>query len=130
MKISIVSLAILLSFATALAQEAGKISGSILKNAKPADGATISLLRAKDSSIVKLSASGKEGSYAFENIAPGKYLLSATAVGHRKAWSPVIEVSTVVPHVQMAAISLMPETNERSLRGNGYCQAPVDRTTY
>ncbi len=108
MKISILSAAIFLFLSSAMAQNAGRISGAILKNEKPAEGATVSLLRAKDSSTVKLSAANKEGLYFFENIADGKYLLSVTAVGHQKAWSSIIEVSSLIPNVQTPAISLIP----------------------
>jgi iron complex outermembrane recepter protein len=112
MKISILSICLFLFLSGAMAQNAGKISGSILKNDKPADGATISLLRAKDSATVKLSASNKEGQYVFENIAEGKYLLSITAIGHRKAWSSVVELSSQAPTVQVPAITLIPVSKD------------------
>lgn len=112
MKISILSICLFLFLTGAMAQNAGKISGAILKNAKPADGATISLLRAKDSATVKLSAANKEGLYVFENIADGKYLLSITAVGHQKAWSSLIELSSQIPSVQVPTISLIPVSKD------------------
>jgi outer membrane receptor protein involved in Fe transport len=112
MKISILSCCLLLSLSGAMAQNAGKISGTVLKNTKPADGATISLLRAKDSATVKLSASNKEGLYVFENIADGNYLLSVTAIGHRKAWSSKIELSSQAPIAQVPAISLIPVSKD------------------
>ena len=50
MKISILLTSFLLIASTAIAQNAGKISGTITgKNAKATEGATVSLLRAKDS---------------------------------------------------------------------------------
>src|SRR5688572_10942447 len=108
MKISILSVCLFLSITGAMAQNAGKISGTVLKNAKPADGATVSLLRAKDSATVKLSAANKEGLFIFENIRDGKYILSITAVGHQKAWSPLVEITSQAPSVQVPAISLSP----------------------
>lgn len=107
MKLSILSLCLFLSLTGAIAQNAGKISGTILKNEKPAEGATVILLRAKDSATVKLSAANKEGLFVFENIADGKYLLSVTAVGHQKAWSPLVEITSQAPSVQVPAISLV-----------------------
>jgi iron complex outermembrane recepter protein len=108
MKISILSVCLFLSFTGVLAQNAGKISGTILKNAKPADGATVSLLRAKDSAMVKLSAANKEGLFVFENITDGKYLLSITAIGCQKAWSSPVEITSAAPSVQVPGISLIP----------------------
>jgi hypothetical protein len=48
MKISILLAAFVLFISDAIAQNAGKVSGSVLKTEKPVDGATVSLLRAKD----------------------------------------------------------------------------------
>jgi hypothetical protein len=112
MKIAILSLCLFLLASGAMAQNAGKISGTIVKNEKPADGATISLLRAKDSATVKLSAANKEGAFAFENIPYGNYLLSATAVGTKKAWSSPIELSSAASAVQVPSISLVPVSKD------------------
>lgn len=110
MKISILSLVFVLSLVSAVAQNGGKISGSILKNESPATGATVSLLRSKDSAVVKFSVVDREGLYVFENIADGKYIIAATAVGHQKAWSKTVEVTPVQQVVQIPAINLTPLT--------------------
>lgn len=107
MKRSILSFTLFLCVSAAMAQNGGKVSGTILKNEKPADGATVSLLRAKDSATVKLSATNKEGGYTFENIADGNYLLSVTDIGHKKTWSPKFIVSQQASSVQVASISLV-----------------------
>ena len=107
MKRSILSLCLFLLLTGAMAQNAGKISGTIVKTEKPAEGATISLLRAKDSATVKLSAANKEGAFVFENIAYGKYLISVTAVGSKKAWSSPIELSSSASTVQLPTINLV-----------------------
>src|SRR5689334_6705364 len=106
MKTSILSTCFLL-FVTAAMAQTGTITGTILKNEKPAEGATITLLRGKDSATVKLSAASKEGAFSFENIQYGKYLLSVTAVGSKKAWSSSIELSSTTSTVQVPAINLV-----------------------
>ena len=108
MKITFLFAFFFLLLANAFAQQAGKISGTILQSGKPADGATVSLLRAKDSAILKLTSVNKEGVYLFENVADGKYLLSVTAVGHRKSFSKPIEITPQQPTVQLTAIRLNP----------------------
>ena len=115
MKISLLLVCFLLALSSAIAQNAGKISGTILQNGKPAEGATISLLRAKDSVTLKLSAANKEGVYAFEDIAEGKYFVSVTAVGHQKFFSEVFEVDPSNQNIQVAAIRLTQDT--KSLTG-------------
>ena len=86
MKISILTATLLIFFSSALAQSGGKILGTVLQNAKPAEGATISLLRAKDSVTVKFYIVSKQGSYVFENIANGNYLVAVTAIGYKKTF--------------------------------------------
>jgi len=107
MRIYILAASLFVFLSSAVAQNAGKISGSVLQNAKPAEGATVSLLRAKDSAVVKLSVASKDGLYVFDNIADGKYLLTATAVGHRKTYSKQIEVSPQQRIVQLPAFNLI-----------------------
>ena len=46
----------------------GKLSGTILDAAgKPAQGISVSLQKAADTSLVKVALSGKDGKYEFEN---------------------------------------------------------------
>lgn len=108
MKIVILLSACILCLTNVIAQNAGKISGSILKTEKPVEGATVSLLRAKDSTTVKLSASNKEGVYIFENVADGKYLVAATAVGHRKTFSNKAEINDQQQSIELPALNLTP----------------------
>src|SRR5689334_18766158 len=55
------------------------------------NAASVSLLNAKDSSLLKLSISDSAGIYKFGEIPAGTYLLSATAVGFGKVYSSSIE---------------------------------------
>jgi len=75
--------------------EKGKISGSITdEGQKTIEAASVSLLRAKDSSSIKIVASDKSGLFSFEDVSNGKYLVSVTAVGHTTAYSPLFEISS------------------------------------
>jgi iron complex outermembrane recepter protein len=61
----------------------GKIYGAVINgNQKPVEGASISLLKAKDSSLVKITVAGKSGNFELEKLDGGNYLLSITAVGY------------------------------------------------
>ncbi|HUN04824.1 MAG TPA: carboxypeptidase-like regulatory domain-containing protein, partial [Niabella sp.] len=68
------------------------ISGAV-KDAenKPIENASVVLLNAKDSSVIKLGAANKNGKYDFENINAGHYIIKATAVGFTPAFSPSFE---------------------------------------
>jgi hypothetical protein len=77
------------------AQTNSKISGTIIDGGdqKIIDAANISLLRAKDSSLVKLSLTDKEGHFAFENVKIGNYMVMASSIGRRKVYSSPIAVT-------------------------------------
>ena len=69
-------------------------TGEVLGKVKGADnkalgGASVSLLRAKDSSLVKIAVGDNEGTYRFEKLNAGQYLIKAEAVGHQKTFSKV-----------------------------------------
>src|SRR5687768_4427210 len=75
----------LTAFVPAMAQNQNKISGNIKsEEQKSINGTTVSLLRAADSSLVKMAVSDANGHFEFENISEGSYLLSYTAVGYQK----------------------------------------------
>lgn len=78
-----------------LAQSNGKITGTITDGGdqKIIDGATISLLRAKDSGLVKLSLADKEGHFSFENVKNGNYVVMASSIGRRKVYSSPLTIT-------------------------------------
>ncbi|MBK6826109.1 MAG: TonB-dependent receptor [Chitinophagaceae bacterium] len=85
---------LLLAGMPAIAQQQGKLSGKITDPANaPLAAVTVSLLKSKDSSLVKASVTSKEGHYEFENISPGSYLLMASSAGMEKKYSELLQVS-------------------------------------
>ena len=91
----------------------GKISGNALdENSKPLEAATISLLNAKDSSLAKAAVTDKTGAYLFEGIKEGKYLISASAVGHTATYSSSFELSSGHSTVTLPSLSLPAATKD------------------
>ena len=81
--------------ATLIAQTRGTIAGKIVsKTEKAAQGATVSLYRVGDSTALKRTIANNEGSYRFESVTDGKYIITVTAVGHQKGVSKTIEMTT------------------------------------
>ncbi len=79
-----------LSFGVAQGQ---KITGSVTdEQGKGMAKSTISLLRAKDSSVVKLSVTGSDGKYSLQAV-EGSYLVSVSNVGYTTQFSKQFEVS-------------------------------------
>lgn len=74
------------------AQSKGTVKGMV-KDAggKAIQSVTVSLLKAKDSSLVKADVTDNDGKYEISTNA-GSYLLNYTIVGHEKKYSPVFEL--------------------------------------
>jgi len=90
-----------------------KISGIISdENRNMVESASVSLLHARDSSLVKTVTSDKSGKYRFNGVADGKYLLSVTAVGHSISYSRAFEVSTGKQITGLDTIVLKKNVNE------------------
>jgi len=94
------SIAIFSSFiATA---QTGKINGVVQDgSSKTIGSATVSLLRVKDSSVVKFAPTNKTGEYEFLDIPDGKYFVSATSVGYGKVHGEAFEISSSNPSVKL-----------------------------
>ncbi len=91
----LIHLLLIFSLSTFAQTPAGSISGRITDGGdqKIIDAATISLYNSIDSSLVKINLTDKEGNFEFQNIAPGKYYLVATSVGHLSTYSPTVNVA-------------------------------------
>ncbi|HQW45127.1 MAG TPA: TonB-dependent receptor [Chitinophagaceae bacterium] len=93
---------------TVVAQnKTGKISG-IIQDAtgKPLPSISVSLLKASDSSLVKVAVTGKEGQYEFENIADGRYIVSSASVGYDKSHSTAFTLSESKNAVQLDVLQM------------------------
>ncbi|HEY0040745.1 MAG TPA: TonB-dependent receptor, partial [Flavisolibacter sp.] len=94
----------------------GKVTGFVSDGSqKTVEAATVSLLKAKDSSVLKFTVTGKEGAYSFDGINYGQYLVSVTVVGHQKSFSPVFEISSTNETAQVKPIELIAQS--KSLGG-------------
>lgn len=79
---------------SALAQSPATVNGKLLNDQGAiVDYASVSLLKAKDSTIVKGTLTDEKGQYSFDNIKPGSYIVKATNVGYTKVTSTVFTVA-------------------------------------
>jgi len=92
-----------------------KVMGSLLdENGKPMDYATISLLKAKDSSVVKGTLSNESGKYAFDHLNPGLFLIRATVVGYEKTFSLPFTIGEGLPALTVPTLKM--QTVSQSLK--------------
>lgn len=108
-------LSIILSFSLIInamsQQKTPQVIGSVIDgNQKTIESATITLLKAVDSSAIKFSVADKTGRFVFDQINDGSYLVSITAVGHMKGFSEVFIISLENPKIVLKTIELVPAT--------------------
>ncbi len=91
---------------TVIAQtkNSGKISGHV-----NAENATISLLTARDSVLVKVAVSDKDGLFEFENIAAGSYFIRISHAGYQKGFSNTFAITETAFSVKLPDIILLPQ---------------------
>lgn len=110
-KIHIIYTALLLAVTTATLAQApqatGKISGSIISSDnKPVEFATVSLLRAKDSAIVKGALGDVTGQYKFDRVPNGNYVIKTTVVGFTRGISKPFAITAANQVVSIPAITM------------------------
>ena len=84
------------------------VSGKVIdKNAIALNAVTISLLNAKDSSLIKSVLSDAAGNFLIENTNEGKFLISASAVGCNPAYSTSFSMQeNKIPFVKLTLLRL------------------------
>ena len=95
------------------AQSKGIIRGRVIDQERGGvASASVSLLKAKDSSLVKISVSNKDGRFEFDNIGSDKYVVMASAVGHSKMYSAAIDITESSNSVDLEPIALKTSSKE------------------
>jgi outer membrane beta-barrel protein/carboxypeptidase family protein len=96
-------------FAAASAQtKIGKVFGSIKAGDNAVDGATVFLLKQKDSSVVKAAVSDKVGKFEMNKIPAGKYFISVTASGYQKFRTSPFSIDSSTTLINFSELSLSP----------------------
>jgi iron complex outermembrane receptor protein len=89
-----------------------KVSGTLLDTKTQGVGyATVSLLRAKDSTVVKGTLSTNAGAYVFDRVAAGTYVVRATSAGYNRATSKAFTIT----NADIAVSTLTMAENVKSL---------------
>lgn len=109
------------------------ISGSLIdEQGKPLDYATVTLLKAHDSTVVKGTLSNQSGDYLFDHINSGSYIIRATVVGYRKASSRPFTVNGEAPNFTVPALKLSQASRSLStvnvISSKPLIERKIDRT--
>ena len=111
--------------------QTSKISGTVSDDqGKALSSTTVSLVKAKDSSLVKVAVSDKSGLYQFVNIKDGSYLLAASSVGYSKKFSPAFEVKGGDVAVPSFSLQQVPNSmnNVTVTAKKPFVETKIDRT--
>ena len=84
----------------------GQIIGQVLSVKGPVEAATISLLKATDSTSVKMAITDKGGNFSIEQVQLGKYILSIESIGFQKYYSDVFELDSVHSNYTLQPVKL------------------------
>ena len=93
----------------------GKISGQITddKN-KIVEFASVTLLKAKDSTLVKGALSDQNGSFEFEKIASGEYLVNVSQMGYKKFYTPRFSLDSDNLNVKLSNLIMQEDSKQLS----------------
>jgi|GEM_PF-4119365 len=81
------------------AQNKTNVTGSVKDNSgKALAAASVSLLQAKDSSLVKADVSDVNGQFDIASAKAGKFLLSYTIIGFEKKFSEIFDLQAGQPY--------------------------------
>ncbi|MES3016696.1 MAG: TonB-dependent receptor [Bacteroidota bacterium] len=84
-----------------------KVAGKVLdETRKPLDFATVSLLKASDSTLVRTAVSGLDGTFVFENLINGTYRVSISMVGYEKTRTSEFTINEVTTGKDLGEISV------------------------
>lgn len=84
---------------------------STIKN-EPLASANVLLLKAGDSSLVKGSATARDGSFAFENVKTGNYLVMVSSIGFLTTNLPSVNITSTQSALDLKTIQLQEEAVE------------------
>lgn len=88
------------------------IKGGVSSGVKAIEAATISLVNARDSAIIKVEVSNKNGRFEITSGKSGAYLLLVSAVGYEKQYKGPFELNTAGADVDAGTIVLQPAAKD------------------
>lgn len=110
MKTLLYSILALLSINSFSTNAQGKISGQITDDkSKIVEFANVILLNAKDSTLIKGVLSDGSGSFAFEKIPSGEYLVNISQMGYKRFYTPKFSLDS---EVKLSGLILLEDTKQ------------------
>lgn len=133
MKTLLYSILALLSLNSFRTHAQGKISGQITdEKSKIVEFASVTLLKAKDSTLVKGALSDGSGSFEFEKIPLGEYLVNISQMGYKKFFTPKFSLDSDNPSVKLSSLVLSEDSKQLAevqvVAKKPFIEQQIDRT--
>lgn len=114
MKQILISITAALISMTGAAQSTRNVTGVIIDGGDTAiiRSANIYLLSAKDSTVKRTTLAESSGSFTFENVKPGDYLISASSISHLKLFSRPFTISDTTTTLNVGILKLVKSTKD------------------
>jgi hypothetical protein len=78
----------------------------------PPEYANVLLLQSSDSSLVKGTILGPDGTYYFEDVAPGNYLVASSMIGYQPAFSGLLDIVPGNNVIQVPVLTVSQDVTE------------------
>ena len=133
MKTLLYSILALLSLNSFSTNAQGKISGQIIDDkSKIVEFANVILLKAQDSTLIKGVLSDGSGSFEFEKIPSGEYLVNISQMGYKKLYTPKFSLNPDNPSVKLTNLILLEDTKQLAevqvVAKKPFIEQQIDRT--
>lgn len=101
------------SLLTLMATAQSQLTGIVVDKAnQPLAYATVALIQARDSSVVKGALTNEAGQFAFNALSPGAYRTRITSLGYGDLYSAEINLNATSPALDMGSLQLIASTQQ------------------
>lgn len=93
--------------------ETGKLSGKVFDEKQTSlSYASVSLLKAKDSTLIKGSITEDNGTYSFNDLSDGQYLIAINMIGYAKVFKGPYAITTANKIHKIENVTLLPTAKQ------------------
>ncbi len=93
-------------------QTRSKITGTVKNGEKAVEAASVTLLSAKDSGVVKIEVTDKNGKFEIVSPGSGSFLLLISSVGFEKKYTSSFKIAAADEVIQTGTTRLTPESRD------------------
>jgi len=114
-QLSLISILLLFCIKSFAQKDSANVKGRVQsEDGSGIDGAVVSILQQKDSSVIKILITEKDGTYSSETLLPNNYLLGVTQMGYVNYFGSPFTMDASGNSMEISAIQLKQDSKELS----------------